>query len=95
MSTQISYPCPECHMGALRPSQALFFSGRLGQPLCIPGFPAWTCDICGHTEYDPKAIAELQVMLYGETSRSKRRAHRKGVDGKPPGLHADPPRRSS
>lgn len=57
----------------------LFFIIQDGQPICVPDFPAWACDICGQREYDPFALAELQAMLENDRY-SRRKLRRSWID---------------
>jgi YgiT-type zinc finger domain-containing protein len=85
MSKRPSYPCPECQVGALRPRAVSFFSMYAGQPVTVPDFPAWVCDVCGRREYDSAALAELQAMLESGRSRGRRRqARQPGQENPPP-----------
>jgi hypothetical protein len=31
--------------------------------ITVPDFPAWVCDMCGHRDYDTKALAQLSLLL--------------------------------
>jgi hypothetical protein len=55
--------CPECEVGTLRRQRAFFFMVQEKQPICIPDFTAWVCDICGRREFDSAALIELRAML--------------------------------
>ena len=92
MKDEQFYPCAECQVGAMRPRQASYFAVHGGQPVCVPDFPAWICDVCGRSEYDASALAQLRAML--ENSRV-RRVRRKRRPARDPDLHpaTDTPRR--
>jgi hypothetical protein len=64
--------CPMCAFGVLSPSRLLYFTTEANRAVCIPDFPAWTCDICRYSEYDPKALAELSAIYLSGISRSTR-----------------------
>jgi YgiT-type zinc finger domain-containing protein len=89
-----SYPCRECQVGALQPRPVSYFTVQDGQLISVPDFPAWVCDVCGSTEYDSSALAELHAMLEAnrQSLRPRRRLRPKG-DAEPPRPTADPPRR--
>ena len=89
MSKRPSYPCPECQVGALRPRAVSFFSLYGGQPVTVPDFPAWVCDVCGRREYDSAALAELQAML--ESGRLRGRRPRRPQAGQENGASPTPP----
>jgi hypothetical protein len=33
----------------------------------VPDFPAWICDVCGFTIYDPASLLNLQRLLMNPT----------------------------
>jgi len=74
MKEEPFYPCQECKVGILHRDHAFFFTVQDGQPICVPDFPAWVCDLCGRCEYNSAALTELQAML--ETDRRSRRKPR-------------------
>lgn len=88
------YPCRECQVGALQPRPVSYFTVQDGQLISVPDFPAWVCDVCGSTEYDSSALAELHAMLEAnrQSLRPRRRLRPKG-DAEPPRPTADPRRR--
>lgn len=91
MKREPFYSCPECKIGILHPHQAFLFTVQDGQPICVPDFPAWVCDLCGQRNYDSTALAELQAML--ETDRrARRKQHRPkaSVDHDHPLTSGDP-----
>jgi YgiT-type zinc finger domain-containing protein len=89
-----SYPCRECQVGALQPRPVSYFTVQDGQLISVPDFPAWVCDVCGTTEYDSSALAELHAMLDAnrQSLRPRRRLRPKG-DVEPPRPTADARRR--
>jgi YgiT-type zinc finger domain-containing protein len=92
MSNEHTYPCPECMVGTLTLGRSAYFSVRNGQPITVPDFPAWICDVCGRREYDTAALAELQAMLdTGNRPRQRPRRPRPGTGPLPP--HAPGPSR--
>jgi len=89
-----SFPCRECQVGALQPRPVSYFTVQDGQLISVPDFPAWVCDVCGATEYDSSALAELHAMLEAnrQSLRPRRRLRPKGY-AEPPRPTADPRRR--
>jgi YgiT-type zinc finger domain-containing protein len=63
MTRDPRYICSECKVGTLRVGDAFYFTFQDGQPICVPDFPAWVCDVCGRREYDPEAVADLHAIL--------------------------------
>jgi len=89
-----SIPCRECQVGTLQSRPVSYFTVQDGQLISVPDFPAWVCDVCGSTEYDSSALAELHAMLEANrhSLRPRRRLRPKG-DVEPPRPTADPRRR--
>ena len=89
-----SYPCRECQVGMLQPRPVSYFTAQNGQLISVPDFPAWVCDVCGTTEYDSSALAELHAMLEANRqSLRPRRRLRPKPDADPPRPTIDPRRR--
>ncbi|OGO12239.1 MAG: hypothetical protein A2Y93_18120 [Chloroflexi bacterium RBG_13_68_17] len=88
MSAESAYPCPECQLGTVSARRVTYFIFRNGQPVTVPDFPAWVCDVCGRREYDTAALAELQAMLdTGSQPRRRTRRPRPGSDPARPARH--------
>lgn len=66
-------------MGILRQQRVAYVTKQGGQIINVPDFPAWVCDVCGFSEYDSAALAELRVMLQG--GRPHRRVARRPRPG--------------
>jgi YgiT-type zinc finger domain-containing protein len=66
-------------MGVLRQQRVAYLTKQGGQIINVPDFPAWVCDVCGFSEYDSAALAELRVMLQG--GRPSRRVPRRPRTG--------------
>jgi YgiT-type zinc finger domain-containing protein len=58
--------CQHCLAGSLRLRQVVFAHWYGGQFITIPNFPAWVCDVCGETEYDPAALEQVETILGAE-----------------------------
>ena len=70
-------PCSECYAGMMRPRLLTYFTWLGDELITVPRFPAWVCDICGHREYDTKAISQLTMLLdpnAGKPTRRRRKA---------------------
>jgi len=70
---EIPEVCPHCYFGRIQPGKRSFISRVDGTRLVVPDFPAWICDVCGFTIYDPTSLLNLQRLL---TSPSKPYYHR-------------------
>lgn len=55
--------CAQCGAGALRAVSVTFAHWFEGQFITIPNFPAQVCDVCGHRDYDPEALEQLETIL--------------------------------
>ena len=62
--------CPECGIGSLRMERSYYFAIIDGNPLCIPSFPAWSCDIYKYQAYDFRSLIELGTLLHSIASGS-------------------------
>jgi len=60
---EIPEVCPHCYFGRIRPGKRSFAARTNGKPLMVPDFPAWICDVCGFTIYDPASLLNLQRLL--------------------------------
>ncbi len=59
----MTYICPNCGAGRLRPTQVTFLR-RWGQHMVtLPRFAAWQCDACCYTRYDGAALAQIELVL--------------------------------
>jgi YgiT-type zinc finger domain-containing protein len=63
MARDPKFICSECKVGTLRLDYAFYFTLQDSQPICVPDFPAWVCDVCGRREYDADAVADLLAIL--------------------------------
>ena len=63
--------CYECLMGRLHLRYLTYFTWLNQELVTVPNFPAWVCDICGMTEFDPRAITILNTLLQPGTGRRR------------------------
>lgn len=67
------YPCDECQAGMMR-LRFVTYMTRIGQePILVPSFPAWICDVCGRREWDEKALAWVTALLDPEAGKPSQR----------------------
>ena len=77
--------CQVCHVGSLHPHHATYARWHDGQFIIIPNVPAWQCDVCGDTFYDPQALTRLTLLLGPESDTNDQRRWRGlGLDDSPP-----------
>ncbi len=60
---EIPEVCPHCYFGRIQPGKRSFAARTNGKPVMVPDFPAWICDVCGFTIYDPVSLTNLQRLL--------------------------------
>ena len=60
---EIPEVCPYCYFGRIRPGKRSFTARTNSKPVIVPDFPAWICDVCGFTVYDPTSLMNLQRLL--------------------------------
>jgi YgiT-type zinc finger domain-containing protein len=61
--SEIPEVCPHCYFGRIKPGKRSFSARTNGKPVMVPDFPAWICDVCGFTIYDPTSLLNLQRLL--------------------------------
>ncbi|MFN8378127.1 MAG: hypothetical protein U0452_05600 [Anaerolineae bacterium] len=55
--------CPRCQIGVLRAELATYAGVYRGLFISAPSVPCYTCDICGHREFDERALAYLDALV--------------------------------
>ncbi len=60
---QSPYPCGDCQAGMMHLRFVTYFTWLAEEPIMVPNFPAWICDVCGRREYDEKSISWLTMLL--------------------------------
>jgi YgiT-type zinc finger domain-containing protein len=60
---EIPEVCPHCYFGRIKAGKRSFTARTNGKPVMVPDFPAWICDVCGFTVYDPASLLNLQRLL--------------------------------
>jgi len=56
-------PCNQCQAGHKRLKLVTLVTWIGDEMITVPDFPAWVCDICGHRNYDNRALAQLNLVL--------------------------------
>ena len=69
--------CPICHLGILKEAPAVFIQFYGETLIHAPNVPAWKCDVCGETFFDPEAVRRIDTLI--------------GEGGPPPNRHDDSP----
>ncbi|MCJ7694065.1 MAG: YgiT-type zinc finger protein, partial [Anaerolineaceae bacterium] len=59
----ISQPCMNCQAGQKCLRLVTFITWLGDEMITVPDFPAWVCDMCGHRNYDSRALAQLSLVL--------------------------------
>ncbi len=57
------YPCKDCQAGMMHLRFVTYFTWLAEEPIMVPNFPAWICDVCGRREYDEKSLSWLTMLL--------------------------------
>lgn len=55
--------CPECQVGVFRMEAATYYTWIADELVTVQDFPCWVCDVCGHREWDQKALMNLNLIL--------------------------------
>lgn len=67
------YRCSECGGGIRRLQHLTYLTWFRDQLITVPNFPAWVCDLCGHREYDTRAVSWLNTILFTHKSHMQSR----------------------
>ncbi|HOU11747.1 MAG TPA: YgiT-type zinc finger protein [Anaerolineae bacterium] len=59
----MSYTCPVCNVGNLKPVKITYTRPWGARLVVIPDFAAWRCDSCSFTRYDVAALAQVRRLL--------------------------------
>ncbi len=65
----LSKPCGRCQAGHKRLRLVTLMTWLDDELITVPDFPAWICDICGHRNYDTRALAQLSLVLNPEAGQ--------------------------
>lgn len=55
--------CEYCHIGHYELTYSPYVLWHQGKIMVIPHAPAYSCDICGHMEYDDHFLQKLNRLL--------------------------------
>jgi YgiT-type zinc finger domain-containing protein len=69
------FPCDECQAGMMRLRFVTYFTWLAEEPIMVPNFPAWICDVCGRREYDEKSVSWLTMLLNPDAGKPTGRKH--------------------
>ena len=64
--------CPHCRVGRYKKASVPFLQEVAGTPMLLPNMPAFVCDVCGDTEYDPDMMMNLQYLIHQHEVHTKR-----------------------
>jgi len=62
-------PCAACAGGVMHYQKVTLFTWLVDEPVTMPDFPAWVCDLCGERLYDPKMLVRLSMILSPNAGR--------------------------
>jgi YgiT-type zinc finger domain-containing protein len=55
--------CPVCRVGRLKPANVTYMNQYGETVVSAQKIPAWTCDVCGETEFDESALQRMELLL--------------------------------
>ena len=55
--------CENCRIGRYRPTTLPYVTDLDGEILIIPNVPAYVCDVCRRSQYDPGYMIFVQHLL--------------------------------
>lgn len=70
--------CEYCHIGHYELTFSSYIHWYKGKIMVIPNAPAYSCDICGHMEYDENFLQKLNHLLnrFSEEGRNSSSTYR-------------------
>jgi YgiT-type zinc finger domain-containing protein len=74
-SDRTTIPCSDCQAGQMHRHYVTYFTWLGDELITVPDFPAWVCDVCGHREYDPYALNQLNLLLNPSAGKPNQRPH--------------------
>ncbi len=69
-------PCSECQAGHMHRRFLTYFTWLGDELITVPDFPAWVCDVCGHREYDVRALSQLNLLLNPSAGKGTHKVRR-------------------
>ena len=62
--------CENCRIGRYRPATLPYVTDVEGKIMIIPNVPAYVCDVCRRSQYDPGYMIFVQHLLdHGEKAK--------------------------
>ncbi len=55
--------CDNCRIGRMQPATLSYVDEHEGELLVIPNVPAYACDVCRQTWYDPSFLLNVENLL--------------------------------
>jgi len=55
--------CENCRIGRYRPTTLAYVTDLDGEIMIIPNVPAYVCDVCRRSQYDPAYMIFVQHLL--------------------------------
>lgn len=80
---EIPEVCLHCYFGRIKPGKRSFAAHTSGKPVMVPDVPAWICDVCGFTIYDPASLVNLHRLLTNPAKSFFHRDAAKKTERKP------------
>jgi YgiT-type zinc finger domain-containing protein len=72
--------CDNCRIGRLRPTTLSYVEEIDGQILVIPNVPAYACDVCRQSMYDPGFLLNVENLLNKKEPPKRAKQWQSGVD---------------
>ncbi len=81
--------CEYCHIGHYELSYSPYVHWYNGKIMVIPNAPAYSCDICGHMEYDAGFLQKLNHLLnrFADAAQNNTATHPRPVRFEPNLMH--------
>lgn len=63
MAVTDHYTCPTCRLGHMDLKLKVYLQQYGGTLICVPNTPAWVCDTCHASQFDPESIRRIEMLV--------------------------------
>ena len=63
MAVTDHYTCPTCRLGHMDLKLKVYLQQYGGTLICVPNTPAWVCDTCRSSQFDPESIRRIEMLV--------------------------------
>lgn len=63
MAVTDHYTCPTCRLGHMDLKLKVYLGQYGGTLISVPNTPAWVCDTCRSSQFDPESIRRIEMLV--------------------------------